>query len=130
MVAAVTSENKHFLDADAFARMRRGASLILLSRSDVVDFDALTHAVSSGRITAASDVFPHEPMPKDHPVRQLDGFIRSAHRAGALDSAFKEMGDMVLEDMTLIDRGLPPMRCKRAERETVGRMRSRPVDQN
>jgi hypothetical protein len=55
------------------------------------------------------------------------GFVRSAHRAGALDVAFKRMGDMVLEDMRLLDRGLPPMLCKRAEREIVSRMRSRPV---
>ncbi len=34
---------------------------------------------------------------------------------------------MVLEDMDLMDRGLPPMRCKRAERETVSRMRFQPV---
>jgi hypothetical protein len=40
------------------------------------------------------------------------------------------MGDMVLEDMALMDRGLPPIRCKRAERETVRRMRSRPVTKN
>jgi len=32
--------------------------------------------------------------------------------------------------MDLIDRGLPPMRCKRAERETVTRMRSKPVVRN
>ena len=29
-----------------------------------------------------------------------------------------------------LDRGLPPMLCKRAERETVSRMRSRPVAVN
>ena len=69
-------------------------------------------------------------MPAGHPVRRLPGFLRSAHRAGALDVAFRRMGDMVLEDMALIDRGLPPLRCKRAERETVGRMRSRPVTTN
>jgi hypothetical protein len=34
----------------------------------------------------------------------------------------------VLEDMDLMDRGLAPQRGKRAERETVGMMRSRPVD--
>ena len=55
---------------------------------------------------------------------------RSAHRAGALDIAFKRMGDMVLEYMDLIERGLPPLRSKRAERETVSRMRSKPVDRN
>ena len=87
-------------------------------------------AVASGHIVAASDVFPEEPLSRDHPVRALPGFLRSAHRAGALDIAFKRMGDMVLEDMDLLDRGLPPMRSKRAERETVSRMRSKPVDKN
>ncbi|TCU15301.1 hydroxyacid dehydrogenase [Rhizobium sullae] len=130
VVAAVTSENKGFLGAEAFASMRPGAAFILLSRADVVDFDALISAVASGHIVAASDVYPQEPLPLDHPVRNLKGFIRSAHRAGALDSAFKKMGDMVLEDMDLMDRGLPPMRCKRAERETVSRMRAKGVKIN
>jgi phosphoglycerate dehydrogenase-like enzyme len=130
VLAAVTDENEGFLGAEAFARMRPGAALLLLSRAGVVDFDALMDAVRSGHIVAASDVFPDEPMPADHPVRRLPGFLRSAHRAGALDVAFKAMGDMVLEDMALLDRGLPPMRCKRAERETVARMRSKPVEKS
>jgi phosphoglycerate dehydrogenase-like enzyme len=130
VVASVTSENQGFLGADSFAKMRKGAAFILLSRAGVVDFPALMQAVKSGHIVAASDVFPEEPLAKDHPVRALPGFLRSAHRAGALDIAFKRMGDMVLEDMDLIDRGLPPLRSKRAERETVSRMRSKPVDRN
>ncbi len=130
VVAAVTSENRGFLSGDGFKRMRKGAAFILLSRADVVDFPALIEAVESGHILAASDVFPEEPLARHHPVRNLTGFLRSAHRAGALDIAFKRMGDMVLEDMDLMNRGLPPVRCKRAERETVSRMRSRPVDKN
>ncbi|MET3926924.1 hydroxyacid dehydrogenase [Devosia sp. 2618] len=130
VMAAVTAENKSFLDAEAFASMRKGANFILLSRADVVDFDALLAAVRSGHIQAATDVFPEEPLAADHPARSVPGLLLSAHRAGALDIAFKRMGDMVLEDMTLMDRGLPPMRCKRAERETVARMRSKPVDRN
>ncbi len=130
VVASVTSENEGFLGAKAFASMRPGAAFVLLSRAGVVDFDALVAAVESGHIVAASDVFPEEPLARDHKVRTLPGFLRSAHRAGALDSAFKKMGDMVLEDMDLMDRDLPPMRCKRAERETVARMRSKPVTVN
>ncbi|MEM1342242.1 MAG: hydroxyacid dehydrogenase, partial [Pseudomonadota bacterium] len=87
-------------------------------------------AVRAGQIRAASDVFPQEPVAPDDPLRRMPGLLRSAHRAGALDRAFKEMGDMVLEDMALMDRGLPPMRCKRAERETAQRMQSRPVSTN
>jgi phosphoglycerate dehydrogenase-like enzyme len=130
VVASVTSENQGFLGTEAFARMRKGAAFILLSRAGVVDFDALMLAVGSGHIVAASDVFPEEPLARDHAVRALPGFLRSAHRAGALDIAFKRMGDMVLEDMDLLDRGLPPMRSRRAERETVSRMRSKPVARN
>jgi len=130
VMASVTSDNQGFLGAEAFAKMRKGAAFILLSRAGVVDFDALMAAVRSGHIIAASDVFPEEPLAKDHPVRAIPHFLRSAHRAGALDIAFKRMGDMVLEDFDLMDRGLPPMRCKRAERETVSRMRSKPVSRN
>jgi phosphoglycerate dehydrogenase-like enzyme len=130
VTASVTSENQGFLGAAEFAAMRRGAVFVLLSRAGVVDFDALMDAVAAGHILAASDVYPEEPLPRDHRVRGLEGFLHSAHRAGALDEAFLRMGDMVLEDMALVDRGLPPQLCKRAERETVNRMRSKPVTRN
>ncbi len=130
VMAAVTSENRGFLGAVEFAAMRPGAAFILLSRAEVVDFDALLDAVERGHIRAATDVWPQEPMPAEHRARGLAGLIRSAHRAGAMDVAFKQMGDMVLEDMALMDKDLPPMRCKRAERETARRMRSKPVDKN
>jgi len=129
-VASVTAENSGFLGAREFALMRKGASFVLLSRAGIVDFEALMATVRSRHIRAASDVYPEEPLRLDHPVRRLENFILSAHRAGALDVAFKQMGRMVLDDMDLLDRGLPPLVCKRAERETVGRMRSKPVTRN
>ncbi|MEM9708511.1 MAG: hydroxyacid dehydrogenase [Pseudomonadota bacterium] len=130
VLAAVTSENSGFIGKREFAAMKPKAAFILLSRADVVDFDAMLDAVEQGQIVAASDVWPDEPLPADHRARSLPGLLLSAHRAGAIDVAFKQMGDMVLEDMALMDAGLPPMRCKRAERETAGRMRSKPVDTN
>jgi len=130
VVASVTSSNGGFLGAAEFSKMRRGTSFVLLSRAGVVDFEALMAAVRSGHIRAASDVFPQEPLPPGHPVRSLEGFVLSAHRAGALDVAFKQMGKMVLDDMALMARGLPPVTCRRAERETVGLMRSKPVSRN
>jgi phosphoglycerate dehydrogenase-like enzyme len=130
VVAGVTTENGGFLGGDAFAKMQRGTSFVLLSRAGVVDFEALMAAVSSGHIRAASDVYPEEPLALHHPVRKLDNFILSAHRAGALVSAFKDMGRMVLEDLHLLSRRLPPSAMRRAERETVQRFRSKPVAKN
>ena len=82
VVAAVTSENQQFIDARA--QDASWCHFVLLSRAEVVDFDAMVEAVQIGHIRAASDVFPEEPLPMDHPVRNLNGFICSAHRAGAL----------------------------------------------
>jgi hypothetical protein len=44
--------------------------------------------------------------------------------------AFLEIGRLAVADLELILRGLPPVCCKRAERETVGLMRSRPVERS
>jgi hypothetical protein len=41
--------------------------------------------------------------------------------------AFLEIGRLTVADLELVLQGLPPVACKRAERETAGRMRSRPV---
>lgn len=130
VMAAVTSENAHFIGRDAFAKMRKGCRFILMSRAEVVDFDAMLDAIAAGHITAATDVWPQEPLPHDHRARTLPGLLKSAHRAGAMDEVFKGMGDMVLEDLTLLDRDLPPQSCKRAERETATKLRSKPVDTN
>ena len=81
-------------------------------------------------VFAAIDVFPQEPFPKNHKLRKLKNVIFSPHRAGALNSAFKEMGELVIQDLKLISKGLPPKLCKKAERETVKYLRSKPVDIN
>ncbi len=130
VVAAATDTNQGVLGASEFARMPAGASMVLLSRAGVVDFPAMVNAVKSGHIRVATDVFPQEPVAADDPIRETDGFILSAHRAGALNSAFTQMGHIVLEDMKLMDAGLAPRLCKRAERETVRRFRSKPVEIN
>jgi phosphoglycerate dehydrogenase-like enzyme len=128
VAASVTSENAHLLDAQALARMPDGAMLILLSRAALMDFDAMAAEAASGRLRFATDVFPEEPVPADDPIRKVPGVLFSAHRAGALTGALQQIGALVLEDLGQIARGLPPMSCRRAEPETVGRLRSKPID--
>lgn len=127
LMAAITTENAHLINADALALMQPGAMLLLMSRAAAADFGALVQAATSGRIRVATDVFPIEPVPVDDPIRQVPNILFSPHRAGALSIALREIGDRVLEDMNLISRGLAPVACRRAERETVARFRSMPV---
>jgi phosphoglycerate dehydrogenase-like enzyme len=125
--ASVTSENQGFLGKREFDLIRPGGIFVLMSRAAVVDFDALTAAAQTGRLRVATDVFPDEPFTSDHPIRDLPNVVLSAHRSGGMPEAFLEIGRMVLSDVELLLRGLPPASCKVAQPETVSRFRSRPV---
>jgi phosphoglycerate dehydrogenase-like enzyme len=107
--------------------MAKGSVVALISRASVVDFDALLDAAASGHIRAAIDVYPTEPIPASHRLRSTPNTVLSAHRAGNIPEIWTGMGEMVVDDMELILRGLPPQRCQRALVETVARLRSKPV---
>jgi phosphoglycerate dehydrogenase-like enzyme len=128
--ASATAENEGFLGRAELERIRPGSVFLLMSRANVVDFGALTDLVAAGRFRAATDVFPDEPVAADDPVRALEGMLLSPHRAGGMPEAFLEIGRLAVADLELILSGLPPVACKRAERETAGRMRSRPVQRS
>jgi len=130
VMASITTANKGLIDTRALSLMQPGAMLLLMSRAAAADFPALTQAAASGRIRVATDVFPTEPLPKDDPIRATPNMLFSPHRAGALTFALREIGTRVLEDMDLVSKGLPPVACRRAERETVAMMRSKPVDRS
>jgi phosphoglycerate dehydrogenase-like enzyme len=125
--ASATSENQEFLSKREFDLIKPGGIFVLMSRAAVVDFDALTAAAQSGRLRVATDVFPEEPFAQDHPIRDLPNVVLSAHRSGGMPEAFLEIGRMVLSDVELLLRGLPPVSCKVAQPETVSRFRSKPV---
>ncbi len=128
--AAVTSENQGFLGRREFETIAPGSVVLLISRAGVVDFPEFLRQVESGRFRAATDVFPVEPAPLDDPARALEGLVLSPHRAGALPDSLLEIGRQTVADAELILRGLPPISCRRAERETVKRSRSKPVERS
>jgi phosphoglycerate dehydrogenase-like enzyme len=127
--AGVTSENQGFLSRREFELVRPGSIVLLMSRAAIVDFPEFLRQIEAGRFRAATDVFPEEPAPKEHPARKLEGLLLSPHRAGALTDALYEIGRQTVADAELILRGLPPLSCRRAQRETVGRSRSKPVEE-
>jgi phosphoglycerate dehydrogenase-like enzyme len=125
--ASVTAENQGFLGARELSLIRPGGLFVLMSRAGVVDFEALVSAAESGHLKVATDVFPEEPFPEDHRIRNLPHVILSAHRSGGIQEAFTEIGNMVVSDVELVLRGLPPISCRVAQPETVKRLKSKPV---
>ena len=88
-----------YVDSLKFA----GGSFAIMPRAAVVDFPELLRQVESGRIKAAIDVFPAEPVPADHPVRKLRGAVLSAHRTGGMPEALFQIGRMTVADAELIE---------------------------
>jgi phosphoglycerate dehydrogenase-like enzyme len=125
-LAGVTEENTKLLDRERLSALRSDAALVLLSRAGLVDFDALIDLVAARRFRAATDVFPIEPVPPNDRVRHVEGLLLSAHRAGGLPSALAAIGEVVVDDLTLILGGLPPQRLQAARPETVMRWRNPP----
>ena len=128
VLATITTKNKSMIDKKLLNLMKKDTCLLILSRASVINFQDLNEILNKDKIKVATDVFPQEPVPKNDPIRKQKNILFSAHRAGALESVFFEMGDIVYEDLLLMTKGLPPRLCRRAELETVKNLRSKPVD--
>ncbi len=122
VLAAPTSENRTLLSREHLEKIQRGAVLVLISRAHLVDFEALTDLVSQGRFKAAIDVFPSEPLEVDHPIRQAEYVVLSAHRAGSVKEGLWEIGKMIVTDLEMIVNDLPPQLLKNAEPEVIRRI--------
>ena len=105
ITAVPTAENKGMITDDVLSRMPDQALLVILSRAHLVNFDAVTCAAASGRITVATDVYPSEPLPGDHVLRSLPNVILSPHRAAAVHGGRRLIGDMILDDLEAIFAG-------------------------
>jgi phosphoglycerate dehydrogenase-like enzyme len=130
--AAPTTDNEAMLgrrELELLGGRDEVCALLVMSRAAVVDLDTLVELAAAGRLRAAIDVWPREPVPADHPARSVEGLLLSPHRTGGMPEAFRAIGRLVVADLELVLRGLPPAACRRAERETVGRLRARPIDQ-
>lgn len=125
VLAGVTTENEGFLDRRMLERIQPDSSVVLASRAEVVDFDALVEMGASGHLRVAIDVYPEEPVPADHPIRQSDRILFTAHLAGALKASYARIRSAMLDDAAQILKGLQPMRMQRAVPQQAAISRSR-----
>jgi D-3-phosphoglycerate dehydrogenase len=96
----LTPQTQGLLGPHELGLMRPDAVLVNTARAAVVDEAALLDALRERRIGgAALDVFWHEPLAEDHPIRQLDNTTITPHVAGAADDVQRHHAHMILEDI-------------------------------
>jgi len=83
MIVPENAESFHMMNAERLSLMKKGAFLINAGRGTAVEPDALLQALRSGHLGgAALDVTEPEPVPKDHPLWDLENLIITPHVAG------------------------------------------------
>ncbi|MCY2976142.1 MAG: D-glycerate dehydrogenase [Planctomycetota bacterium] len=96
----LTDETKRLIGVDQLRLMRPTATLINIARGAVVDTDALTIALTENWIYAAGlDVTDPEPLPKGHPLLELDNVIVAPHIGSATVQTRQKMAELSVQNL-------------------------------
>lgn len=100
----------HLLSSARFACMKNSAVVINTARGPIIDEPALIAALQENRIAGAGlDVFEHEPLPEESPLRGMPNVLLAPHNANSspaawenvhrntLNNLFKNLGVQTLE---------------------------------
>ena len=105
--APTTEATRGMLDARLWGLVKDGAIFVNTARPDAVDYDALLKCLETGRITAALDVFPEEPLAGDSPFRNMPNVILSPHAAGLTIESKLQLGKTVADEFARFFAGEP-----------------------
>jgi phosphoglycerate dehydrogenase-like enzyme len=97
------------IGARELALLTDGAVFLNSARGRLVDTEALTAALQTGRFFAAIDVTEPEPLPADHPLRGLPNVLFTPHIAGPTEDELPNQTRAALNDMARVLRGEPPV---------------------
>jgi D-3-phosphoglycerate dehydrogenase len=94
----LTSSTQNMIDADAFAKMKKGVRIFNCARGGLIDESALVDAIKNGTVAAAGlDVFETEPLPKDHVLRTLPQVTLTPHLGASTAEAQESVGVEIAE---------------------------------
>lgn len=103
-----TPQTEKIIGAAQFAKMKKGAIFVCVSRGKIYDADALVEALKSGRVSAAGlDVTDPEPLPKGHALWKMDRVIITPHIAGRSDGEGPRYFEIYKDNLARFSKGEP-----------------------
>ena len=100
-------ETRQLIDRRRLALLRDGAVLVNTARGALVDQEALTIELVSGRIEAVIDTTEPEILPTSSPLYHLDNVFLTPHIAGSQGTETHRMLDLALDELERFVRGQP-----------------------
>ena len=91
----LSEESTGLINKERLAKMKPGALLINTARGPIVDENALIEALVNGKLAGAGlDVFGHDPLAVDSPLRMLDNVILTPHIGWTVEEVFEEFANI------------------------------------
>ncbi|WP_397452662.1 D-2-hydroxyacid dehydrogenase family protein [Pseudomonas sp. NA-150] len=104
----LSDRSRGIVDALALSQMKPTAYIINTARGPIIDEAALLDVLQNGRIAgAALDVFEPEPLPADHPFRQLDNVLATPHIGYVTENNYRTFFSQMIEDIQAWHGGKP-----------------------
>ncbi|ROO85088.1 phosphoglycerate dehydrogenase-like enzyme [Actinocorallia herbida] len=100
-------ETHQMIDRRRLGLLRDGATLINTARGALVDTEALTGELASGRIYAVLDVSCPEPLPPESDLYELPGVLLTPHIAGSLGNELERLAEHSLDELARLASGAP-----------------------
>ncbi len=108
LMVPLTKSTYHLIGEEQLRLMKPTAELINISRGGVLDHKALYKALTEGWIRgAALDVTEPEPLPRDHPLLELDNLIITPHLGTSTWETRDAMLDLAIRNLLAGLRGEP-----------------------
>jgi len=119
----LTDETHHLINAQALEKIRANAVVINTARGPVVDEEALTAALESGRVFAAGiDVFEDEPpLANRDPLLNHPRVVATGHYAWYSERASRELQRRAALNLDAMLRGELPEDCLNREQLPGGK---------
>lgn len=118
MAAPVTRISRGMIDAIAFEAMKPGAYFINVSRGGTVVTPDLVTALQTGKLAGAGlDVTDPEPLPSDHPLRNMENVVLTPHTAGLSEHNRQRSFELVKRNIKRFADGLQLFNVVEKQRE-------------
>lgn len=104
----LSSDTYKLINAETIAKMKKGVILINTARGDIIDEEAVSAALKSGRLRgAAVDVVSREPMAAGNPLLSAPNCVITPHIAWAPIESRQRLLDCVVENVRAFLNGTP-----------------------
>lgn len=105
----LTPSTQGMVDARFIRSMRKNSILVNVARGAIIDETALAVALQTQQISgAALDVFSHQPLLEDSPLRDAPNLVLSPHIAGVTHESMLRMSNVAVSDTVRILNGKRP----------------------